>query len=311
MKKLTCAGFIFIAMSRSIAVEIGDTREQVIAEKGAPSGKMDAAGMEILRYADQTLKLRNGRVIGIELLKAPTAVNPPLPAQKALAVPTVSRAAPTQPLAPEFPKHLVGEPLFDTIQGRQAAGTVFIARRADDPQIYLLTVHHLFGPAGGFSHQISHEKLPSFVRRIFIHDQAGGTTARPVTGCVVPESSDTEGPLADLAIFKTSGVSATDAPILAGALPTPGESVWVVARLQGAVPKGATMHRAVVVPKKGDWLKCEFINSGLITAGASGAPVINAKGEIVGIYSGHSDVDGHKFAFVIPSPLILNTLSRF
>ena len=69
------------------------------------------------------------------------------------------------------------------------------------------------------------------------------------------------------------------------------------------------MHSVVVIPKKGDWLMGEFVNPALITAGASGAPVFNGKGEVVGIYSGHSDVDGHKFAFIIPSPLILKTLS--
>lgn len=300
---------VFMMGSRLTAVELGDSGDHVISEKGAPAGKIQAAGMEIWRYPDQTLKLREGRVVGIEMSKVPAAMVPSVLVPKAVAGPKKSSAAPTQLIAPEFSKQFVGEPLFETIIGRQSAGTIFVARRDNDPQIYLLTAHHLFGPAGGFPNEISHEKLPSFVRRIFIHDQAGGTTSRPVTGCVVPQGGDPAGPLADLAVFKTSGVAVADVPVLTGALPALGESVWIVAKMQGAVPEGTTIHRLVIIPKKGDWLMCEFVNPGLITAGASGAPVFNAKGEIVGIFSGHSDVNGHKFAFIIPSPLILSTLS--
>jgi predicted esterase len=48
------------------AVQIGDSRDAVLAEKGPPVGRMEAAGVEILKYPAETLKLRDGKVIAIE-----------------------------------------------------------------------------------------------------------------------------------------------------------------------------------------------------------------------------------------------------
>jgi predicted esterase len=48
------------------AVQVGDTREAVIAEKGAPIGTMEAGAVELLKYPDQTVRLRSGKIIAIE-----------------------------------------------------------------------------------------------------------------------------------------------------------------------------------------------------------------------------------------------------
>jgi predicted esterase len=58
-------GFLF-AVNLLPALEIGATREAVIAEKGPPHGKMEAGSVEFLKYPDQALKLRDGKVIAIE-----------------------------------------------------------------------------------------------------------------------------------------------------------------------------------------------------------------------------------------------------
>src|ERR1700722_10489071 len=41
--------------SRLVAVQVGDSREAVMKEKGAPLGEMKVAGTDLLRYADVTI----------------------------------------------------------------------------------------------------------------------------------------------------------------------------------------------------------------------------------------------------------------
>jgi len=202
----------------------------------------------------------------------------------------------------------VGGPEFHTAAGTQAAGTAFLARLPGDPQVYVMTVHHLLGPMGGFRRLITHEEVPSFVQGIQLFELFGQPSWHPVTGCVVPYGGDPKGPLRELAVFKTSGVAVEDAAILASVLPARGEPVWIIAHVRGGVPDGELLHRARAVSVNGDWLSCQFDNPNIITNGASGAPVVNTLGQVVGIYEGHSDENGYKYAFVIPSPLIIETV---
>lgn len=65
------------------AVEIGDSYEKVIAEKGAPTAKLQAGETLVLNYGDQRIKLKSGKVV---------EVNSKLPA--------VAVAEPSTPAAP-------------------------------------------------------------------------------------------------------------------------------------------------------------------------------------------------------------------
>ncbi|MFT3867848.1 MAG: thioredoxin family protein [Nibricoccus sp.] len=65
--KLSTLALIFAATTGSLlAVETGDTYQKVIEEKGAPASKMEAGGTTVLKYPDMTIKLREGKVIGIK-----------------------------------------------------------------------------------------------------------------------------------------------------------------------------------------------------------------------------------------------------
>jgi S1-C subfamily serine protease len=307
MKPLKFAIAILFSLGRLMAVELGDTRESVIAEMGPPIGTMVGAGLEILRYSDVRIKLRDGRVVGVEKVAVPSPVptKPPAPP----AGTAKDQAKPAGPVTvPDFPKRFVGIPEFHTRRGTQSAGTAFLARRPNDPQVYILTVHHLLGPDGGFAELIPHDQVPTFVLGIRIDELFGQPTWHDVAGCNVPPGGDPDGPLADLAAFKISGVADNQAPVLAVALPAIGDNVWVIAHVRGGVPEGMFIHHARVTEVGGQWLVCEFENPQIVTNGASGAPVINAGGQIVGIYRGHADENGRKYAFIIPSPLILKAL---
>jgi hypothetical protein len=298
---------VLVAASSLSAVQVGDPLESVIKEKGAPLGETKGAGIDLLRYADVTIKLRDGRVFSIAKSSPPSPIAQQ-PAAPGPADPAKTHNANIGLVEPQFPKGFVGSPTFRTTAGTQAAGTAFLARRAGDDRVFILTVHHLLGPDGGFKELVPHEQVPAFVLGIQLDELFGNSTPYEVKGCFVPSAGNLDDPLFELAVFKTSGVMADSAPVLADVLPAEGDPVWVIAHVRGGVPAGELVHRAHAIKSAGPWFWCEFDNPNIITNGASGAPVLNAEGQVVGIYRGHQENAGHKYAMIIPSTLIIDTL---
>lgn len=65
MKTLFGVSLLLMAQLPLMAVQVGDTFEQVQIEKGIPPGKMGAGGFIILAYPDATIRLQDNRVIRI------------------------------------------------------------------------------------------------------------------------------------------------------------------------------------------------------------------------------------------------------
>jgi thioredoxin-related protein len=66
--KLAWLALIFAGASMPLlAVEVGDTYQKVVEEKGAPASKVEAGSTAILRYVDMTIKLQDGKVVSIKL----------------------------------------------------------------------------------------------------------------------------------------------------------------------------------------------------------------------------------------------------
>jgi hypothetical protein len=305
---------VMLAMApRLLAMGVGDSRDSVIAHLGAPMGQMAAGSLEILRYPGLNVKLRDGHVVSVEkvVATAPTRLSSSATAARTPALVPVHGADTTVYPEPQFPHHFAGSPEFHTILGTQAAGSCCYAKRLDNPQVYLLSVNHLLGPMGGFGRLVPHEEVPGFVQSIRFMDLFDDESAmRPVTGLAVPNGDDPKGPLPELLAFKTESVPDEDVAILAITVPKKGEPVWLVGHVLGGVPEGEKVHPAKVDGEEGGWLIIRFDNPQIVTNGASGAPVINSAGDVVGIYQGHSDDNGQKYGFIIPSPLIIETLGR-
>jgi S1-C subfamily serine protease len=210
---------------------------------------------------------------------------------------------------PKFPNGFVGSPEFNTTAGRQSAGTAFLGRSNTGSQVFMLTVRHLLGPDGGFKELTPPEKVPAFVKSVRLKSFVGGGVKEySVQGVSVPPEPDAKAPLFDLAAFKTAGTFKSDAVEIAEEKPAIGEPVWVIAQVRGGVNKGQFVHPAKVTENGDRWLVCEFDNPNIVTNGASGAPVLNAAGKAVGIYSGHGKNNGKVQAFAIPSPMILQAI---
>jgi protein disulfide-isomerase len=91
MKGLLCILLSAAAAATALSCAVGDTYDQVIAEKGKPASHIEAGAMQILSYPDATIKLRNSVVVSI---KAPE----PVPA--AGSVPLAPRPSPAPVSAP-------------------------------------------------------------------------------------------------------------------------------------------------------------------------------------------------------------------
>jgi len=87
---LLLAGLVLIGAARAPALNIGDTYDQVIAEKGQPKSQMEAGTRRILKYDDATIKMDNDVVVSFKVVIPPTPP-PPTPS------PTPPPGAPVQP----------------------------------------------------------------------------------------------------------------------------------------------------------------------------------------------------------------------
>ena len=70
--------------------------------------------------------------------------------------------------------------------------------------------------------------------------------------------------------------------MLAETVPALGSQVWLVAKVRGGASADQIMHSAKVVDIH-TWIIFQFDDDKLITRDASGGPVVNAEGEVVGV----------------------------
>jgi hypothetical protein len=71
---------ILLSAPVALGAKIGDTYESVIAEKGPPKSQIQAGTVQIVGYADVTIKLKDGVVVSIKAVaSAPAAVPTPIP----------------------------------------------------------------------------------------------------------------------------------------------------------------------------------------------------------------------------------------
>jgi S1-C subfamily serine protease len=220
--------------------------------------------------------------------------------------------AATPAVVPTFPNTFAGEPEFNTTNGRGAAGTASVVKLKNRTQSYIVSVRHLLGPNGAFKRQVAAQDVPAFVRSIRITSFSGAVRNYHVVGLLVPTNrlkADGGEPLDDLAIYLIKDKSPQgQAVVLADKVPAVRTQVWVVSRARGDLPDGKIMQSGRVVRTNSQWLVFQFDDDRIVTGGRSGAPVLNAAGEVIGVYSGHRMEQGHVFGFAIPAPLIATTI---
>lgn len=193
----------------------------------------------------------------------------------------------------------VGCPSFETASGELSGGTAFLARLEGEKNPLLITAHHIFGPPCGLKEEVSREKLPDFVKAATLHDLVkGGNYTTKITPLALPDTIDA-------AVFRTTlGDKAKPYP-LAKENPKKGDTIWLVASLES---QNQILHRGFVVEVWEQEIKCKFDNGNLVTRGASGAPYLNANGEVVGLHRGSLKVPGQITGIAIPVEIIRKTI---
>lgn len=215
------------------------------------------------------------------------------PANPTSPAPPGDHAADPAPAEPALTPGFVGRPDFDTRAGDIQAGTCFLVERPGQPGQWLLTAQHIFGAAGGLDHEVPHDQMPTFAKRAGFEDLLkGGRQSSSVEGLRIEDGLD-------LAAFRTAFKAKVAPRRLAAANPVKGEVIWLVARL-GGQPAEKLLHRGVVTEVWPDQLKCAFDTTDLATRGASGAPYVNARGDVVGLHTGSFKNPGKAEGALVP-----------
>jgi hypothetical protein len=185
---------------------------------------------------------------------------------------------PAMAQAPDVPPHSVLRPTVESVEGRFQAGTAF-----GTP--YLITAHHIFGPLGGFSREYRPSELPGLIQRVLAESVDDPTASARAAGPLVLDAHPVRGQEAssDVAAIPIEDVNKAGILRLARACPAAGETVWLLAEVWGGAPRTQRLHSATVLSAGRDALLFTYDNTRLDLRATSGAPIIDSRGEVVGI----------------------------
>jgi len=181
------------------------------------------------------------------------------------------------------PKSTLLKPEFTSDEFKYKAGSSFVV--SYEKNIFLLTAHHLFGPAAGLNKRYSRKELASLAPsvRAFLFDSGELHT---VSNQFVPANDGAEykrgDATQDLAIFKIDNTQ-LDSLTLAKTAPSKGDVVYLYARLKNDSVGDTLLHSATVTESSGQILEYRYHNRFLNPRATSGAPVLNQSGEVVGL----------------------------
>lgn len=213
---------------------------------------------------------------------------------------------------PQVPDRCILRPEFATKQGRFNAGTAFPIEVEGQPRLVVLTAVHLFGPDGGLPKSIPAAELPDYINSVALYDaftDAQITRAGPMIS--IPDAVPfNRGEGKDLAAFWASKDGKLNALRLAESRPKVGDTVWLAASVLGGAPPDQRLHRAVVRLSEASRLEYEYDNSQLNLRATSGAPILNAEGNVVGINVGGRKQFGTATALEAIKALLAKALNQ-
>lgn len=225
-----------------------------------------------------------------------------------LAAPSANFAVPEPPvdLLPKIPSHVVFRPTFLTRDFSFTAGTGFLLEGKTEGSSFLVTAYHLFGPAGGLDNQIAGDMIPKvFPRAVGFSFDPDPILLTTDEGVPFPDArkSDENGCEKDFAFYRVRGWSANRSLELSRKIPVIGEKVWLI--LRSIARDDLLFAEAVVAWQSPNEIRYYLQNPDYMYSGASGAPVVNALGEVVAMHSGtFTSQSGRKFGFGAPAAAI-------
>jgi hypothetical protein len=198
-------------------------------------------------------------------------------------------------------KNVVFKPTFETASKPYPAGTAFLCEYPGRKSIVLMTAHHLFGPAGGFPAEIPWDHLNEAIKQttaVSVDDPGVRVSSKRAILIEGAHASDKTEMQNDIAIFELDSTNVMSALRLAEKSPAPGDRVWLYARQRGGT--ALELLPAMVVSSTRRELLFGFDQADVHLAGTSGAPVLDADGEVVAINLGGYARGGRRMGFGNP-----------
>ena len=211
------------------------------------------------------------------------------------------------------PPHLEGNclfrPTFNCNSGQIQAGTAFVVEIGDRRSPVLVSALHLLGPDGGLPKKIK----PANIDRELQSIELFGLFDDELVAAVSPRTLEMResAPLGEASKYGDVMAFELDRDVqvgklkLANSMPEVNEPVWMAGQILDGAPMTKKLHvgQFLGIDYEGDFV-VQFANRQLELQATSGAPILNAAGEVVAINLGGWSEDGYKFG-------VGNPVSRF
>ncbi len=180
-------------------------------------------------------------------------------------------------------KNTLLKPEFTSNEFSFKAGSSFVVKH--DKRPYLLTAHHLFGPAAGLEKRYTWKELNSLSPSVkgFDFDNYEQSVVSGNFISIKNALGYNKGdPSQDLAVFQLpeenlAALSFADSP------PSKGDKVYLYARLKNTSKEDTVLHSATVTESNDQFIEYKFDNRFLNPRATSGAAVLNQAGNVVGM----------------------------
>lgn len=213
---------------------------------------------------------------------------------------------------PAIPTSVVFRPEFETKDGVFSAGTAFAIKMQNEENPIIITALHLFGPAGGLEKNISARELPSFVSQVLLYDLFDGSYIGHAKETIfIPDAKPfVKSFNTDVAAFVDVSAENLSMLILSDKTISLGEPVWLLASVYSGEPSHKKLHKAMVVESNNENLIFLYENSEIDLTATSGAPILNKRGEVVGINISGGMLHGKLYGAANPASSIKKLLEE-
>ncbi len=213
-------------------------------------------------------------------------------------------------ISPAFAVDQFGWPRFNLSDGQEhCAGKAFAVRWYRNRTLLLMPLHVL-SPEAGYSHYVAPEDVSKAVRSLDVLDLKGqsvlASSSKSLlkTGCTVGRGTgDLSG---DLMAFELSSSSRLTPFNMLGTLAPVGTKVWVLSKEKESSSFSPDRYSGTISRSSPTGLVLQM-DAPVKALSSSGAPVVNAKNELVGMMVGKQD-DERMVIMAIPSSSLIRRI---
>jgi hypothetical protein len=180
-----------------------------------------------------------------------------------------------------------------------SAGTAFAVELEEESVSLVLTAYHLFGESGGLDEQIPASVLPDVFEKVVFTDAYNDSECGECEKILKIEDADTYPEVnKDIVAFYYGENLNANRLKLSSKLPKKGETVWLAApTILSVEPR---LHKAKVKSASNKMLVFEYEEKDIELTATSGAPILNSKGEVVGLNAAGGEQNGKKIGVANP-----------